>query len=72
LQLGAHHLTVFFQTSEHDIGSPQRFVSTVVTLPEAMSDTLVFAKAASWAARRVWRDGYRYSKAGIMTVDLVP
>ena len=66
------HVTVFFHTSEHDTGAPQRSVSTVVTLPEATSDTMVLAKAATWGLRRVWRDGYRYSKAGIVTTDLVP
>ncbi len=70
--LGTDHVTVFFHTSEHDTGSPQRSVSTVVTLPEATSDTLVLAKAAISGLRRVWRDGYRYSKAGVVTVDLVP
>lgn len=29
-------------------------------------------KAATWGARKVWKDGYRYSKAGVITVDLVP
>lgn len=70
--LGTDQVTVFFHTSEHDTGSPQRSVSTVVTLPEATSDTMVLAKAAIWGLRRVWRDGYRYSKAGLVTVDLVP
>lgn len=70
--LGTDHVTVFFHTSEHDTGSPQRSVSTVVTLPEATSDTMVLVKAATWGLRKVWRDGFRYSKAGIVTVDLVP
>ena len=70
--LGTDHVTVFFHTSEHDVGAPQRSVTTVVTLPEATSDTMILAKAATWGARRVWRDGYRYSKAGLITVDLVP
>ena len=38
-------ITVFFHTSEHDRTSPQRSASTVVTLPEATSDTLVLAQA---------------------------
>ena len=46
--------------------------ATVVTLPEATNDTLALVKAATWAARRVWQSGYRYSKAGLITVDLVP
>jgi DNA polymerase V len=43
-----------------------------VSLPEATNDSLVLAKAATWGARQTWRDGYRYSKAGVMTFDLVP
>ncbi|MEE7494857.1 Y-family DNA polymerase [Methylobacterium oryzae] len=70
--LGTDHLTVFFHTSEHDRDRPQRSISTVVTLPEASSDTLVLAKAATFGVRKVWRDGYRYSKAGIVTTDLMP
>ena len=57
--LATDHITVFYHTSEHDRGSPQRSVSTVVTLPEATSDSLIIVKAATWGARRVWRDGYR-------------
>ncbi|KQT80153.1 Y-family DNA polymerase [Methylobacterium sp. Leaf466] len=70
--LGTDHLTVFFHTSEHDRGNPQRSVSAVVTLPEATNDTLALIKAATTGVRRVWRPGYRYSKAGIITTDLVP
>lgn len=70
--LGTDHITVFFHTSEHDEGNPQRSISTVVTLPEATSDTRILVKAATWGVRRVWRDGFRYSKAGIVTTDLVP
>ena len=70
--LGTDHVTVFFHTSEHDTGSPQRSISTVVTLPEATSDTIILSKAATFGVRRTWRDGYRYSKAGVVTVDLVP
>lgn len=69
--LGTDHVTVFYHTSEHDRGDPQRSASTVVTLPEATNDSLVLVKAATWGARRIWKDGYRYSKAGVVTVDLV-
>jgi len=71
-ELGTDHITVFYHTSEHDRGSPQRSVSSSVTLPEATNDTLALVKAATWAARRVWQGGCRYSKAGLITVDLVP
>ncbi len=69
--LGTDHVTVFYHTSEHDVGSPQRAPSMVVRLPEPTNDSLVLVKAATWGARRMWRDGYRYSKAGVITVDLV-
>ena len=70
--LGTDHVTIFFHTSEHDRDGPQRSVSTVVTLPEASNDGLVLLKAAKFGVRRIWRDGYRYSKAGIISTDLVP
>ncbi len=70
--LGTDHVTVFFHTSEHDRAAPQRSVSTTVTLPEASNDTMALAAAACHGVRAIWRVGYRYSKAGVMTVDLVP
>jgi DNA polymerase V len=69
--LGTDHVTVFVHTSPHDAG-PSRSVSTVVTFPEATNDTLVLAAAARQAAARIWKDGYRYAKAGLITTDLVP
>lgn len=70
--LGTDHVTVFFHTSEHDRDRPQHSASTTLTLPEATNDTLALAAAATSGVRRVWRDGHRYSKAGVVTVDLVP
>lgn len=69
--LATDHVTVFFHTSPHDRG-PSRSVSTTVDFPEASNDTLVLVRAAKWGARRIWKSGYRYAKAGLMTVDLVP
>jgi len=71
-RLGTDHVTVFFHTSEHDRDRPQRSVSTVVTLPEASNDTRALVKACLHGVRRTWKDGYRYSKAGVVTTDLVP
>ena len=70
--LGTDHVTVFYHTSEHDMAAPRRSVTTTVTLGEATNDTLVLVKAATSGVRRVWRGGHRYSKAGLITVDLVP
>jgi DNA polymerase V len=70
--LGTDHVTVFIHTSEHDHDRPQRSCNVTVDLPEATSDTVLLTKAARWGARRVWRDGFAYSKAGLITNDLVP
>ena len=70
--LATNHVTVFFHTSEHDRDRPQRSVSTVVSLPEATNDTLALVKAATHGVRKTWRDGFRYSKAGVVTTDLTP
>jgi DNA polymerase V len=70
--LGTDHVTVFLHTSEHDRGDPQRSVTTTVRLPEATNDSLTLIAAATHGMRRVWRDGFRYSKAGVITVDLLP
>jgi DNA polymerase V len=69
--LATDHVTVFFHTSPFDDG-PARSVSTTVDFPEASNDTLVLVRAAKWGARRIWKSGYRYAKAGLMTVDIVP
>ncbi len=68
-RLGTDHVGVFFHTLEHDVGAPQRSAAITVTLPEVTSDTLALVATATAG---VWRDGYRYSKAAVVTVDLVP
>ncbi|MDU0342070.1 Y-family DNA polymerase [Bosea rubneri] len=69
--LATDHVTVFFHTSPFNKG-PSRSVSTTVDFPEASNDTLVLVRAAKWGARRIWKPGYAYAKAGLMTVDIVP
>jgi DNA polymerase V len=71
-EFGTDHVTVFFHTSVHDRTRPQRSGSTVVTPTESSNDTLVLVKAALHGVRRTWRDGFRYSKAGVVTTDLLP
>ncbi|MDP4026894.1 Y-family DNA polymerase [Methylobacterium sp. NEAU 140] len=76
--LATDHVTVFYHTSDHDRDDPQRSVSATVTLPEHTSDTLALIKAARLGVAKTWRDAspnrpsWRYSKAGILTNDLVP
>jgi DNA polymerase V len=73
--LATNHVTIFYHTSEHDRDAPMRSVSTTVTLPEHTSDTLQLIKAARHGVAKTWREPgqrpWRYSKAGIVTNDLV-
>ncbi|SFV32223.1 DNA polymerase V [Devosia crocina] len=70
--LATDHVTVFMHTSQFSKDDPQRSVSMTVDIPEATNDTLSLIKAARRAVDALWQDGFRYSKAGIITQDLVP
>lgn len=70
--LATDHVTVFMHTSPFDLDERQRSVSMTVHLPEASNDSLQLIKAAKRAVDGLWQSGYRYSKAGIITQDLVP
>jgi len=70
-RLVAQHLSVFMHTNRFN-GDPSYAKTLGFYLPEATSDTLILIRHALWAAKRIWRNGYRYSKAGIMLDSLVP
>jgi DNA polymerase V len=69
--LATDHVTVFMHTSPF-ADDPQRSVSMTVDIPEATNDSLQLIKAAKRAVDGLWKNGFRYSKAGIITQDLVP
>lgn len=69
--LATDHVTVFMHTSAF-ANDPQRSVSMTVDIPEATNDSLTLIRAAKRAVDQLWKSGYRYSKAGIITQDLVP
>lgn len=70
--LATDHVIVFMHTSRFNDDEPQRSVSMTVVIPEATNDSLQLIKAARRAVDRLWQSGFRYSKAGIITQDLVP
>jgi DNA polymerase V len=70
--LATDHVSIFMHTSRFNGDEPQRSVSMTVDIPEATNDTLTLIKAARRAVDALWMSGYRYSKAGIITQDLVP
>jgi DNA polymerase V len=70
--LATDHVTVFMHTSPFDEDGPQRSASLTIDIPEATNDSLTLIRAARRAVDGLWRSGFRYSKAGIITDDLVP
>ncbi|KAB2684397.1 Y-family DNA polymerase [Brucella tritici] len=70
--LEASHLAVFMHTSRFNERDPSHSAQTTVNLPEASADTLDLIRAAQRGVRKIFKDGYRYSKAGIIMDDLIP
>lgn len=70
-RLAAQHLAVFMRTNKFN-GDPSYANTMGFHLPEATADTFALIHHAIWAAKRIWREGYRYSKAGVMLNGLVP
>jgi DNA polymerase V len=69
--LVAARLTTFFHTNRHKPDRPQYAGSRAVTLHPMTNDSLELIAAARRAAERAWRDGYAYTKAGVMLDDLI-
>ncbi len=70
--LSANRITVFAQTNRFKPEERQYAAQQPVTLPIATSDTGRLIAAAKRGLAAIWRPGYRYKKAGIMLLDLVP
>lgn len=70
--LATAHFVVFMETNPFKPTEPQRNVTRSVQLPVATSDTGRLAGAAVRALETIWREGYRYKKAGVMLLDLGP
>lgn len=68
--LATAHISVFVETNPFRERDPQYRASRGVTLPVATADTARLIKAAQTALAAIWRDGYRYKKAGVMLIDL--
>jgi DNA polymerase V len=68
--MAAAAMQVFMHTNRFN-GDPA--YSGGLTFPvEPTSDTLALIGSAVRAARSVWKEGYRYAKAGVVFVDLYP
>ncbi|WP_320196511.1 Y-family DNA polymerase (plasmid) [Agrobacterium rosae] len=70
--LEATHMAVFMHTSRFNEKDRPYSAQTTVHLPEASNDTFDLIRMAQSGARKIFRDGHRYAKAGIIMNDLVP
>jgi DNA polymerase V len=70
-QLAAMVLTVSLTTNEFKEG-PQYSNALTLKLPIATDSTTDLIRSALQGIRAIYRDGYRYKKAGVMLADLVP
>ena len=70
--LATAHVMAFIETNRFKPGEPQYFASKPVHLKVATSDSGKLITAALTGLRAIWRNGYRYKKAGVLLLDLHP
>jgi DNA polymerase V len=70
--LNAGRLTVFMHTNPFKPNEPQYSSGRSVNLPIATADTARLLRAAMWLTHKLWREGFRYKKAGIELAGLTP
>lgn len=68
----ARVLTVFLMTNPFAPEEPQYGNAATVPLPVATASTAELLRYALRAADGIFREGYRYRKAGVLLADLVP
>ena len=64
------HLTVFIRTNVFN-DDPKYSASRAIRLPLPSNDSRVLMDYARPVLKAIWRDGYRYAKAGIILNELV-
>jgi DNA polymerase V len=65
----AGHMTVFMHTNRFN-DDPRRSASATMRMIDPTNDTRELVAHAVRIAESIWRDGFRYSKAGIILNDL--
>jgi DNA polymerase V len=70
--LATASLVVFIETNRFKPDEAQHYAARPVRLPVATSDSARLIGTARAGLDAIWRDGYRYKKAGIVLLDLHP
>lgn len=65
----AKRITVFIRTGQFNHNGKQRSVSLSSELIHPSDDSRLFIKMATLLVDKLWLDGYRYAKAGVMLTD---
>jgi len=63
---------VFIHTNRHKADEPQYSQGMTIGLPSATNDSRVLVSAVIACLHRIYREGYRYQKAGVMLTDISP
>lgn len=63
---------VYIRTNPYKEGEPQYSPGMRVALPQATNDTRVLAEAVLVCLRRIYREDFRYQKAGVMLSGITP
>jgi len=65
-------LMVFIHTNGHRKEQPQYSRNTLVKLPYPTHSSMELVRFATIGLRRIFREGYRYKKAGVIAMDITP
>jgi DNA polymerase V len=65
-------IQVFLQTNPYQSGDQQYLASVTVTLPVASNNSHEIIKYAIHGLKMIFKPGYRYLKAGVVVMDIVP
>ncbi|MDI9863563.1 Y-family DNA polymerase [Flectobacillus sp. DC10W] len=68
----ANYVHVFVTTNPFSKHEKQYFNSITITLPVADSDSRVIIKNALLGLSKIYRDGFKYKKAGVIVSGIVP
>jgi DNA polymerase V len=71
-KLATAHLMTFIETNRFKPTDRQHYATKPVQLPVATCDTSKLITAALAGLKAIWRDGYRYKKAGVLLLELHP
>ncbi len=63
---------VYIRTNPHKDNEPQYGPGLMIGLPKPTDDTMRLVEAVLLGLRQIYREGFRYQKAGVMLSDITP